>query len=254
MSFTFDGVNCETLGMFVSEYPDRPIPQRKATAYNVAGRNGDLIVDEDAYENVIQEYSVFAKETANTLHLNLSYIAKWLVGKAGYLKLVDTYDPTVYRMARVANGFDFLNALNRFGKATIQFDCQPQRFPITDEIWTETIPAYDEPPYTPVVRTYPATGFFDAYPLVEINGKNANQVISIDIGSLHVDINTPAAINKIVIDTETQSIYNAFNGQRPYYTTVSGTWERLGDGDTISAYALFGANISMKITSRRYGI
>lgn len=250
MSFKFDNINCESLGMFVERYPSRPIPQRKQSIYSIAGRSGDLIVDENAYTNVVQEYEVFVKDGATSLQSRLSAIAAWLVGKAGYLRLEDSYDTTIYRKARVANAVEFLNSLNKFGKGTIQFDCQPQRFPVTDEVYTKIFgDTLETITYANSLELLPA------YPLIEITGKQTSASPRIVAGGLTVSIVTPQAMNKVVIDFETQSVYNAFNNTRPALTSVFGTWDMLGNGDTITAVNE-STNTSMTLTvyTRRYKI
>ena len=91
MSFTFDGINCETLNLYVEKFPDRPVPRRKTTTYSVPGRSGDLIVDEDAWENVIQPYEVYVKGDTVDMQTRVSAIAAWLVGSAGYKVLTDKW-------------------------------------------------------------------------------------------------------------------------------------------------------------------
>lgn len=249
MKFTWNGISSDSLGMIVEKYPVRPFPQRKCTVYSVAGRSGDLIVDENAYTNVTQEYEVYVKGGA-TLQTKLSTIAAWLIGTAGYQRLTDDYDTSIYRMARVSNAVEFLNSLNKFGKATLQFDCQPQRYPVVDEVWSHFV---DDHGYT---FTYPNAGLLPAYPLIEITGKGANAIPEIITPTMTIRIGTPAAIAKIVIDFSTQAIYNVYNNQRPFDTSAVGTWEKLGDGDTIYAAEEAGTlqGITVKVTTRRFGI
>lgn len=250
MSFTYNGVNCETLGMFVENFPSRPFPQRKQTVYSVAGRSGDLIVDENAYTNVVQEYDVFVKGGTVSLQDQLSVIAQWLLGHAGYADLTDSYDTSIYRRARVANAVEFLNSLNKYGKATIQFDCEPQRYPTTPEVLTTT---FDDVAQT---LTYPSgIGLLPAYPRIEITGKQTSACPRIVAGNLQIDIATSAAINKIVIDFATQSIYNAYTNQRPLLTSAIGTWDMLTDGDTVTlTNETSNSSMTATVYTRRYKI
>lgn len=257
MSFTFNNINCETLGMFVEEYPDRPFPQRKVTAYSVAGRNGDLLVDEGAYTNVIQEYKVFVKGSGgNTLQQNLSVIGAWLLGTAGYHELRDDYDTSIYRLARCVNAVEFLNSLNRFGKATIQFDCQPMRFPNTNEYLTGKMGD---------TFTYPTNGLLPALPKIEIRnlpGGYASLALIIQVKNANGDTEDDfrwytseyLPISRIVIDFETQSIYNAATNVRPDgFQPVGNTmWKPCGDGyQFVTSVASGYPDMPVKITTRR---
>lgn len=250
MSFTFNNINCETFDMYVERYPTRVFPNRKCTIYSVAGRSGDLIVDEDAYTNVTLPYEVYVKGGTTGLQTRLTQIAAWLLGTAGYCKLTDSYDTSIYYMARVANAVEFLNSLNQFGKATLQFDACPQRYPATDEVLSVVFADVTE------TLTYPSGGgLLPAYPVIEITGKQANALPKIIAGDLTVRIGSAAAINKIVIDFSTQSVYNVYNNARPSNTTVTGDWRKLGDGDTISAVNESSlTNMTLTVYTKRYTI
>ena len=133
MSFTFNGVNSADMGLFVERYPERPFPSRKQSTYNIHGRSGDLIVDENAFSNTTQSYEVFILGGSAGFQAKATAIAHWLLSPVGYADLTDSYDSTIYRKARFTGGVSFLNALNKYGKATITFDCCPQRYPSTPE-------------------------------------------------------------------------------------------------------------------------
>lgn len=253
MSFTFGGINCESMGMIVEKYPDRVFPQRKQTVYSVPGRSGDLIVDENAYTNVIQPYQVYVREGGGrTMQQRLTEIGAWLLGTAGYQELRDSYDTSIYRKARVANAMEFLNSLNRFGKATIQFDCQPQRFPITPEVLTST---------GGTAITYPTNGYFPAYPYIEVTGIRANDDYSIYIGRVGSNasprifmLGFAADVSKLIIDTSSQAIHDEATGTRPvtnYGFDIGGEWKPIGDGALIDIYTA-NASIVTKITTRRF--
>lgn len=227
MSFTFNGITCDSLGMVVERYPDRPFPERKQTIYQVPGRSGDLIVDEDAFANVIQEYEVYV---GGSMQANLATIAAWLLTPPGYCVLTDTYDPTIKRLARFIGGVDFVNSLNKFGRATAQFSCKPQRYPVTDVVISGTLGEG-----VPEVITLPSSGLMDSYPLLEIVTVGANTSFKVRSGTLVITV--PArgtSIAKIIVDWESHSVYNPFNGMIPSNSTVIGDWTKIGDGDSVT--------------------
>ena len=174
--------------------------------------------------------------------------ASWLLTKEGYADLTDTYDTTVTRKARVANAIEFLNALNKFGKATIIFDCWPQRYPLTPE---ELYGAFSN---TKRDLTYPSgTGYLQAFPLIEISGFHSDTETVITIKNLVITFTAAAAYNAVMIDCETQSIYDkATLGAPPPYT-MTGAWEKLGDGDTVSAQITVGGGLkTIRVYTRRF--
>lgn len=140
MSFTFNSLNCETLGIYVERYPDRQIPLKKFTTYDVPGRSGRIYVQQgtNAFENVTQSYEVFVKDKT-TLQQKLSVIAKWLLDPNEPTELRDSYDSSVYRLGMFIGGEDWANSLNQYGKATLSFDCSPQRYDYPSTVVTSTI-------------------------------------------------------------------------------------------------------------------
>lgn len=251
MSFTFNGINCESLGMVVERYPSRPFPMRKQTIYSVPGRSGDLIIDEDAYENTTQEYEVYVgHDNIESMQEKLTAIAAWLLTPAGYCILTDTYDPSVKRMARFIGGTEFLNSLNKYGKATAEFSCKPQRYPAVDVVYSGALEEQ-----TPIAITLPTSGLLPSYPLLEVLGVGANTSFKVEAGSLRIVV--PArgsAISRIVIDWELRAVYNAFNGSVPSGTSVNGDWTKIRDGDTITITEDTLPDATYRLYPRQYSI
>lgn len=226
--FTFNGVSSSSLSMFLSRRPSRTFPERKRKVYNIPGRSGDLIVEQDAFENVIQEYDVYVKEdNIYGMQKNLSLIAQWLLGTKGYAWLTDDFDPTIKRQAMFVGGSEFLNAMNKVGHGTIRFDCKPQRFPITDEIVEGTAPE--------TINYQQRSDLNDAYPRLTLNNLAASTSVTIkDTNGAMITIpNRGTSISKVVIDWETQTIINPFNNSVPSNTTSNNVWLPLGNGDNV---------------------
>lgn len=124
MSITFNGVNSDTIDLYVESYPERVIPARRVSVYEVSGRNGDIISTEDSYRNVAQIYSVFCKDVP----VSTANLSAWLYPAKGYLRLEDSYNVGFFRLAYVSNGTAFENTFNRFGRGELEFTCKPQRW------------------------------------------------------------------------------------------------------------------------------
>lgn len=124
MSFTFNGINCESFGMYVEEYPHRVAPKRKRKFISIPGRSGDLTETEDAYENVTDSYKVFLKAGASFSEA-CRMIAEWLLFPRGYAVLTDTYNTGYFREAVFTGPLDIESELNEFGRATITFNRKP---------------------------------------------------------------------------------------------------------------------------------
>lgn len=123
----FNGIRSTSLGVFVEKYPPRPIPQRKCERYSVPGRSGDVLFYEDAWENVKQKYEIYLSAERDGLPYVSAQVVRWL-NVGGYAELSDEYDRDTFRLAAFTGPVDLQNTLNQFGRATIEFDCKPQRY------------------------------------------------------------------------------------------------------------------------------
>ena len=128
-AITWAGVSSKDLGLIVDQIPSMNRPARKMDVYNVPGRSGDIVVMQDAWENVEQSYTIWGHGATRNSATDVGYtIAEWLFAPSGYQELSDTFDPDHYRRAYFIGPFDVENTLTRYGKATITFRCDPRRF------------------------------------------------------------------------------------------------------------------------------
>ena len=246
MSFTYNGINCESLGMFVEKFPNRPFPTKKVTTYNILGRNGDLIVEHGGYNNVIQEYEVYVNGSGSGLQANLTAIAQWLLYSAsGYTNLTDTYDPSIYREARVVGGEEFINALNRFGKATLQFDCKPQRYPIVPEVIIESLSAG----VTKSV-TIPNSGGMPGYPLVhfEIDPFTPSATIGSQITDgliFRVGVGGLLSTASVYMDFENRTVYSGDSNDQLTIRLMGDNQNYVEDGTVMSFFSTQDATVTI---------
>ncbi len=101
-------------------------PNRRVEAVHVPGKNGDLLIDEGTYDNIIVSYDI---AIVQDFPVNAREIAQWLLGDGGYHVLTDSYNEEFYREATYFNAIEFdVESLKRQGKGTINFYAKPQRF------------------------------------------------------------------------------------------------------------------------------
>lgn len=126
---SFNGISSDDLGLIVEKYPARPIPKHKEQKWSVAGRNGDVLATENAWENVqrIYECYISAEFRAGGLQRAADQIAQWLQS-GSWATLWDDYDDGTYVVAHFTGPVDIENILNSFGRIKLTFDCWPQRF------------------------------------------------------------------------------------------------------------------------------
>ena len=121
------GKSSDDVHVIVERCPDVIVPSRKHEKISITGRSGDLLVEQDAYENVLQRYEIYVSAEAPRLPTISHTVVEWLMVK-GYQRLEDSYWLDTFRMASYTGGTEIANILNRYGRATIEFDCKPQRF------------------------------------------------------------------------------------------------------------------------------
>lgn len=127
---SWNGTRSDQFGIGIEKYPNYARPQRKFDKYTIPGRNGDLIVMQDAWENVEQSYEIIAGDGEQSSAPGyFASIADWLCAPKGYCELWDDFDPGYYRLAYFSGKLN-VSALSdgRYGRATITFVCKPQRY------------------------------------------------------------------------------------------------------------------------------
>lgn len=111
----------------VERFPAIKKAQRKFRQYNIPGRNGDIFFQDDAYENVIQSYEVYAGDGTYGSQHPWTELARCLY-LDGYQELRDTYDPDHFRKAVFNGPIEVENSWNTHGRATLEFNCRPERY------------------------------------------------------------------------------------------------------------------------------
>lgn len=191
----FNGVNLADYGVEQVDSIDAwSKPAKKITKVAVPGRNGDLLIDEDAYENVPVPYKCIMPRRFKNRYLALMSM---LVAVSGYKRLEFSGDPDVYRMARLETDVQpNISAFLRFGSFTLAFDCKPQRWLKSGEIWV---------PFAASGSIFNPTSQ-KAKPIIRICGTG-----SVMIGSKTITVNT-AGTAYIDFDCETLNAYEgAYN-------------------------------------------
>lgn len=129
---TWAGVPLSTVtNVLIENAPETNRPARKVDRYEVPGRNGDIVVAQDAWENVPRTYDLVAY--GGDYNQMTSALMDWLYAPSGYQRLEDSFDALVYRLAYVSEATDIENLVNENGRCTVSFECDPRRFLKTGE-------------------------------------------------------------------------------------------------------------------------
>ena len=198
------GKTSDTLGVVVEHYPVRVVPERALTETEIAGRNGALVQYDGNWNNYTQEYEVYISAEKTGLVRAARAVAEWLSAPVGYQRLEDSYEPDVYRMAYYAGGQDIESILNRFGRATIEFVCKPQRFLKSGEA-PKTFTEAGK--LTNITR-------MDALPVITVYGTGG----TVTVNDTTVEISEIE--DYVVLDCELMDAYKGNENRNPYVSAA----------------------------------
>lgn len=188
----FGGEASSDFGMVVAEAPTFERPNRKATTYTVPGRNGAVIFQQDAWDDVVRSYEVWlANSKAQNIVETVDAFEAWLNSLKGYQRLEDSFEPEVFRLAYFNGGINFSNEVMQAGKATLSFTCRPERFYKSGE---------QEITVTNGTKIFNPTRF-TSKPLIHIEGSGT---VTVAIGGNTISASLTDYIN---IDCETMNAY-----------------------------------------------
>ena len=225
---TYHGISSDTLGLVVESFPSYNVPSKKVTAFEVAGRNGDILYSQNAYHNVIQSYDCYINGSTN-LSQAIQGVINWLVNLEGYQRLEDSYTANQFRLAYCSNVNEVANALNRFGRCTIEFSCYPQRFLTSGETEITIV--------SPHTLTNPTP--YDAKPLIYVN---TSSVGKIDIDGIEIE----CAVGEYYIDCDSQNAYFGDTNMNTYISCPQ--FPTLGASSVVTLTSI----TTCKITPRWY--
>lgn len=229
----YGGESSGNYGMVVAEAPAYERPKRKETIYTVPGRNGVIVFQDDAWEDVTREYKVWLAEgNGASLAQKVDAFEAWLNSKKGYQRLEDNFEPDVYRLAYYSGGDGFTNNLTQYGEASLHFTCRPERFLVSGE--------------TPVTVTDGSALInptkYASKPLIHIEADN--QTVSVTINGKTI---TALVSDFINIDCETMDAYRLPVENKN--SNISGSFPTIAPGNNTVAIT---GNASLVTITPRY--
>lgn len=124
--FILNGVDSRDFGVYISGQGTYSAPQKAYTFYNVPGRNGAILGNENRLENINVSYEAFIYADFDN---NIANFRTFLLSLNGYQKLSDSYHPDEYRYAVYQGPFEpKVTKVNDAGSFVITFSCKPQRY------------------------------------------------------------------------------------------------------------------------------
>lgn len=126
----FNGTSSDDFGLIVEKLPPSVHASRRGDLISIPGRNGVIVREDGSFDTYEQEYQISFSQAAQNRdpYQTARDIAVWLLGSRGFCRLEDIFEPEYFRLARYSGAFDVGTMLMKYGKATLTFDVQPQRY------------------------------------------------------------------------------------------------------------------------------
>lgn len=127
--FTLGEYRSMDYGIIMTAPPKMVLAEADVETISVAGRSGDLVISKDRYKNVSVSYDcAILPEDDKTLREAALAAMPLLRPSPAYQRLVNTYHPDSYRLARVSGSVSIASIVEQAGTFAITFDCKPQRY------------------------------------------------------------------------------------------------------------------------------
>ena len=210
---TYNGKSSRDFDVCISGSGVYNTPARDVEAIAIPGRNGDLHIENERFENVSITYPAYI--TKNFAE-NFDAFKAYLLSQRGYKRLMDSYTPDYYRLASYSNAIaPEMTPLNRCGRFDVVFDCDPRRFLVSGDKKI-TFVGTDGSIKNPTLYT--------ALPLIRAYGSSA----SLTINGISVMINSASEYTDL--DCELQEAYKGTTNCNGNITLTNGVFPSLAPG------------------------
>lgn len=127
--FTYNGVKSfDDMSMIIKARPTVTTTRRRITPTSVPGRTGDILIDDEGFENYDRTYSVAIIADNEPLEVIINKIKRWLFANVNYCKLEDTYDSRYFYKAFVNNAVEIMPITHNLAEAEITFNCKAYKY------------------------------------------------------------------------------------------------------------------------------
>ena len=201
-TFTFNGHCSDEFGVYISEKPKISRSARKYQVASVSGRNGNIYRLQDAWEEVVVSYNIFAGGyNEGDATRDFTDIMEWLNSADDYAVLMDSYDITHYRMAVFVDATTIEQKWYSTGKAVIQFRCKPQHYLGGGSITVEDGDTIINP-----------TNHI-ALPFITLTGSGASSLLNLEKNDPDANVSSPMYSGSLMTDFGYISIGIAYNNR-----------------------------------------
>ena len=218
IELTYDGNKLSEFGIKVISSNAFNSPTKIVQTFTIPGRNGELTIDRNQFENIDIEYGIVIDKATS----NIKKLQEFLMFKKGYKKLVDSSIPGMYRMARITDAIEIedISILGKVGVLKIVFNCQPQLFYEDGDTFVSK--KSKEMVINP--------SLFTSYPIIRIYGNG-----SVKIGQYQIDVK-PHEDPYVDVDCDLKSCSYGLKRKNEIVTLSNYEYPTLPTGSTTIEY------------------
>ena len=122
----FNKKSSADFALYITDAGVYATPRRSFEKVSVPGRNGDLLIENNKYENVDMIYPAVIVDNFDT---NYMAFVDYMLSQKGYQRLEDSFHPDEFYLATFKNIDSHKHALyNQGGTFKVVFERKPQRF------------------------------------------------------------------------------------------------------------------------------
>jgi len=151
------GLNLTAFSCYVAESNFLDAPARDIDTIQVAGRNGDLHIDNGRYNNFEMRVKLcITEDMQNNMERLRNHVNSF---KGAYMRYSESLTPNEYRMVSFKNAFVSGDTDAHGGAVTLTFDAMPQRFILGGDVpviftLSGAIHNYTAETARPLIRVY----------------------------------------------------------------------------------------------------
>ena len=224
-TLVINGMSSDNYNMYLTDAGIYGMAERDIEKLKVAGRNGDLLLDNHRYNNVPLSYPAIIRDD---FARNYQDFMDFILSNKGYMRVEDSFNPDIFMFAVYTGEVD-AKKVERYGKDGVfnmTFERKPERYLKSGEFPIEITSN------TSIFNQYRT----DALPIVRVYGTGA-----LTIGDTTITINSVSEY--VDIDCETQDAYKGSTNCNGNITLNNGDFFKLKSG----ANAVTMANTITKI-------
>lgn len=193
MFFIYKNRNSKDFGIKIKKINDLSTPKRSIEKKSVPGRNGDLVIDNENYENFILSIECDLDSKNIDIENVVTELTNWLQKDFAYEKLY-IENRNYYYEAYCSNAIEIERMYKNFGEFVIEFDCKPfKRIVNYSDILIDTKD----------IESFSIYNSYDtSYPIIEVLG---NGDITLKINEQNLILK--GVKDRITIDSDIMNAY-----------------------------------------------